>query len=70
MKRIDEDQCSSYSDNKSDTGTNEREADDLPPKKKKRKNNLKWSATKPKSKLKRRSPCDVVKEKPVPGLSC
>ena len=34
---IDEDQHSSCSDNESDTGTNESEADEVPPKKEKRK---------------------------------
>ena len=48
---IDEDQHSSWSDNESDTGTNESEADEVPPKKRKRKNSSKWSETKPKSKF-------------------
>ena len=63
---IDEDQYSSCSDNESDAGTNESEADEVPPKKRKRENNSKWSATKPKSKLKRRSACDLVKGAPGP----
>ena len=42
---IDEDQHS-CSDNESDTGTNESEADEVPPKKRKRENNSRWSATK------------------------
>ena len=33
----------------------------MPPKKRKRKDNSKWSAAKPKSKLKRRSAFDVMK---------
>ena len=33
----------------------------MSPKEKKRENNSKWSATKSKSKLKRRSACDVLK---------
>ena len=37
-------------------------------KKRKRENNSKWSATKLKSKLKRRSACDVVRETPGPQL--
>ena len=37
----------------------------MPPKKSKRENNSKWSATRPKSKLKRRLASDVVKE--IPG---
>ena len=49
---IDEDQHSSCSHNESDTGTNEREADEVLPKKKKRENSSKWSVKKPKSKLK------------------
>ena len=40
----------------------------MPAKKRKRENNLKWSAAKPKSKLKRRSACDVVKGTPGPRL--
>ena len=65
---IDEDQYSRCSDNESDAGTNESEADEVPPKKRKRENNSKWSATKPKSKLKRRSACDLVKGAPGPRL--
>ena len=65
-KNIDKDQHSSCSDNESGTGTNESEADEVPPKKRKRENNSKWSARKPRSKLKRRSACDVVKG--TPGL--
>ena len=58
---IDEVQHCSCSDNESDTGTNESEAVEVFPKKRKIKNNSKWSAKKLKSKLKRRSACDVVK---------
>ena len=61
---VDEDQQISCSGNKIDTGTNESEADDVPLKERERKNNSKWSATKPKSKLKRRSACDVAKGTP------
>ena len=64
---IHEDKHSSCSENESDTGTNENEADEVPPKKRKRENNSKWSATKPKSKLKRRSTY-VVKGTPGPRL--
>ena len=60
--KIDEDQHSSCSDNEIDTGTYESdESDEVPPKRRKRENNSKWSATQLKSKLKRRSACDVVK---------
>ena len=64
---IGEDQHSSYPDNESDTGTNENEVDDLPLKRRERKYNTKWSATK--SKLKRRSACDVVKGTTGPRLN-
>ena len=57
--KIDEDQRSSSSDNEIDTGTYEN--DEVPPKKRKRENNSKWSTTQLKSKLKRRLACDVVK---------
>ena len=40
----------------------------MPPKKVKPENNSKWSATKRKSKLKRRSACDVMKGTPRPRL--
>ena len=40
----------------------------MPLKKRKRENISKWSATKPKSRLKRRSACDVAKETPGPRL--
>ena len=65
---IDEDQHDSPSDNESDTGTNESEADELSSEKKKRENNSKWSVTKPKSKLRRRSACDVAKGTTGPWL--
>ena len=65
---IDEDQHSSCLDIESDPGTNVSEADEVPPKKGKRENNSKWSATKPKSKLKRRSVCDIMKGTPGPRL--
>ena len=66
---IDEDQYSSCSDNESDTGTNESEADERPPKKRKRENNSKWLAIKPKLKLKMHSACDIVKGTPGPRLN-
>ena len=59
-------QYSSCSDNESDTRTNESEADERPPKKKKWENNSKRSAIKPKSKLKLHSACDIVKGTPGP----
>ena len=61
---IDEDKNGSCSEN----GTNESEADEVLPKKRKKEKNSKWSATKPKSKLKRRSACDVAKGTPGPRL--
>ena len=65
---IDEYQHSNCSDNESNTGNNESEADEVTLKKRKRENNSNWSATKPKSKLKRSSACAVVKETPGPWL--